>query len=809
MPKFNRLFIAEKASVGKSLAEYLAKTSGHKAHITGVYAQVGNDYITWMSGHLLELVDAEHYNAAYAKWRLEDLPIIPSPFVLAPKSDPRSKAAEKIGTIKKMLADCTTVVGYGDPDAEGQLIQDELLIYLGNKKPVLRLWSNALDDASYAKALSSMKPNDDYIGWYESALARSHADWLYGINMTRACALHAQAAGAGFKITVGRVQTPTLNLVVERELAIRNFKAIDYYVPFIGLASDPRFKATWLCVKNAAGEYEDPRVDLEGRILQKSDSDTIVQQCKQAGTAQVLHTKTTAGTEAAPLPFALSSLQAFCSRKYGLGASQTLEVAQSLYLKKLTSYPRVDCDYLPESQHGDAADIMASIAMASIPTAIGSAIRSAKPNLKSKAWNDSKVTAHHAIIPNHLDDPTEIGRLTDMELKIYFEIVKRYTLQFWPVAKFMDTEVVLSCGLPDKEEMFSAKGRRYTDEGWRKAFVIEMDDADPEDTQSPAAALLPSLTNGQVIKLFEAGADLKTTSPPKRFTDGTLVTAMKKIHLYVKNPEYKKRLKEGVGIGTEATRGEIIKSLGLKGFLITKGKEFIPSDGAIELMRALPDIMKTPDMTAMWQQLNDDVKERRATHADFIGKMVPWLTTLVNGSSAFFKASQFSRMATADPSKTKPAHKMTDKVCFGVMGQKGCGSPLKSIQGKFGPFFGCSNPECKKTFKDVDGEPVEKGQSVVGAQENNPKYACQGCNAGFLRLRARKDGTGNFWGCSNWMNGCKAIFNDLDGEPDLEGKTRSGGSGPGGPGGRPQMVVPTRRGVRPAPMRPPITPTPR
>lgn len=782
MATYNRLFIAEKASAGKALAEHLGKAAGVKVVMHSAYAEVGADRVAWMSGHLLEQVDAAHYNPAYAKWRLNHLPIIPAPFVLVPKKDPKSRAKEKISAIRDLLKDATSVVGFGDPDAEGQLLQDQLLIHLNNKKSVLRLWCSALDNASLAKALACMKPNSEYLGLYEAALCRSESDWLYGINMTRACAVHAQNAGADFKITVGRVQTPTLYLMVERELAIGAFKPLDYHIPVIGLATDPRFKASWFADKTVTKDetgkdesvsYEDPRVDEEGRLCSKTDADAIVAGAMAVGKATVLVSTVKPGAESAPLPFSLSALQAHCSRLFGLSASATLEVAQALYQKKITSYPRVDCDFLPESQHADAAGILASISKATVPVAISNALRGANASLKSRAWNDTKVTAHHAIIPAHLDNPGDIARLPELELKVYLEIVKRYVLQFWAPAKFLASEVVLSCGPDGAQEKYSVSGRQYTDDGWRKAFTLEAvadDDADASFA-GKATAALPLLKKGQVLQLSDASLTSKRTTCPKRFTEGTLITAMKQIHLYVKNPSYRKNLKEGSGIGTEATRGNILKSFFDKGFAVTKGKEVVPTAEAMQLMAALPGIMKRPDLTAMWQQLNDDVAARRSNHAEFIGRLVPWLTKMVEKSATFFTPAQFPN------GKPRVAEVLTEHKCFGSVDKAGCGSPLRAISGKFGPYFGCSNEACGKNFRSINGLPVEK-TAPQPESAGDPKYACLVCNKGFLRPRERKDGTGRFWGCSNFTGGCKAIYSERDGEPDIVSKSSSSAAKP-------------------------------
>lgn len=777
MGKINRLYIPEKASMGKRLAEYLAASTGAELTMNHAYAIVGHDAVVWMSGHLLEQVDAHEYNPEYKTWKIEHLPIIPSPFKLKVKAVPRSNAAPKVDLIRRMLADCTTVVGAGDPDAEGQLLQDELLLHLGNRKPVLRLWANALDNTTLGQALASLKPNEEYQGYYEAALSRSQADWLYGINMSRACAIHAREAGADFKITIGRVQTPTLALAVERELKIRTFKPTDFFVPFIGLATDPRFEANWHVTKDATGAFQDPRVDPEGRLLDRAAAEAIVASAKAAGQATVAHAETTPGTEAAPLPFALSSLQAHCSRLFGLGVKQTLDVAQSLYLKGLTTYPRVDCDYLPESQHSDAVTILTSLAKAELPVAFGNALRGCKPDIKSKAWDDKKVTAHHAIIPAHLDDPAALAGLSEIELKVYLEVAKRYVLQFWPAAKVSNTLLVLACGRPGAQNLFSVRGKRYISEGWRKAFAAETAARDDEDedqagTDEADGAMLPAVKKGDVLKLADAGMHSKRTTCPKRFTDATLVVAMKNIHAYVKNAEFKKRLRESVGIGTEATRAAILEGLERTGLLIKKGKEIMPSEGAIQLISALPDQMKTPDMTAMWAQLNEEVMARRATHAQFIGTLVPWLTKLVASSATFFTPAQFP------DSQRRQAAQLTEHKCFGAVEKPGCGAPLKQIKGTYGFYFGCSNEACRKLFRFVEGKPVEKTikpQEPVDTTYKCPK--CKDATAGFLRRLARKDSSGYFWGCGAWKAGCKAIFNDDEGKPDLEGKTRGGGKG--------------------------------
>ncbi|WP_137921283.1 DNA topoisomerase III [Hydrogenophaga sp. 2FB] len=790
MPSFNRLFIAEKPSAARTLADFLARSQGIKAQAFSTHIVVGEDALCWERGHLLELVDADHYDPRFAKWRFDDLPIIPNEFILAPKRDMkgnRAGANAHIAAIGKLLKECQTVVGFGDPDAEGQMIQDEILIYLKNRKPVIRLWASALDDSSLTKALAAMKPNVEYLGWYEQAMCRSHSDWLYGINMTRACTIHARNAGATSPVYIGRVQTPTLALVVNRELEILNFKSVDYFVPQIALATDPGFKATWMPRADAKGEVIDPRVNDEKLLTNKADAEAIIDLVKRTAQARVLVAKTEPGTESAPLPFALSGLQSHCSKLYGLGATQTLEVVQSLYEKKLASYPRVDTEYLPEDQHADAPKIIASLAKASLPVAIGNALVGARPSLKSRAWNDAKVTAHHAIVPTMLDNPGEIARLSEIELKVYCEIVKRYVLQFWPQAKFMATELVLGVGTGGQMETFGAKGRRYVDDGWRKAFSdANSADDDGADVADPVVTL-PQLTKDQTIPVSGAGFESKKTKAKKRFTEGTLISAMKNIHQYVTDPEVRKGLREGSGIGTEATRAKIIDTLldAKRNLMQTKGKELMPTENGMRMIQLLPPHITTPDMTAVWQQFGAAVQARETTYRDFIVRQSSWITKLVKSSSGFFNPSQFP----VDPKNPpRAAAQDTDHECFGLIPTAGCGSKLRLISGQYGPFYKCTNDKCGKTFRQVEGAPQEK--TPGGARNSSTdleaykgqKYKCKRCEQGSLLKKARRDNTGSFWGCSHWRDadgGCKAAYNDHEGKPDFEGVTKKGGGGRG------------------------------
>ncbi len=750
-PTTKRLFIAEKPSAGKDLAAFLAKSTGAKAIAQRTHVVVGNDTVAWLRGHVLEAVEPHEYDPKYEKWNYRDLPILPDPFRLKPVAATK----DLLANVKDLLKSHDLVVNFGDPDQEGQLLVDEALEYVKNRKPVHRLWVSALDDTSLSRAMGAIKSNADYRGYYESALSRSHADWLYGINMTRALTVCARRKGAGFLISIGRVQTPTLALVVNREREIRNFKPLDYFIPWLAADTKPAFRARW------KGKDGDLRVDPEGRLLDKTLAGGIVAAVRKAGRATVTGYDTVKGAESAPLPFSLSALQAHASRLYGFGASQVLELAQSLYEKKLASYPRVDTDYLPESQFGDAARILASLAKAPLPTAFAHALAGAKTSRKSRAWNDKKVTAHHAIIPTHLDSPGAIASLTDAEKKIYFEIVRRYVLQFWPSAEFLATTITLDAA----GETFTAKGKRYTDEGWRKAMAARESDEGDEKDKDDEAQLLPVLKRGDVLRVTDTGMDSLTTKPPKRFTEGTLISAMKNIHQYVKDPKVRERLKEGAGIGTEATRSNIIETLFKRDFIVRKGKELAPTENGERVIDVLPASMSSPDMTALWQSFMDSILKNGTGYEDFLAKQRAWITQMVAAAEHFFDNVDFGPGRAGD-GKSRAEVIETDEKC------DACGSNLKHINGKYGWFWACSSEACKKIFSDENGKPVERKPRAAAAAPDSG-IRCPLCQKASLRLVPRKDGSGHFWGCAGYRDGCRAAYSDQDGKPVFKPLPRS------------------------------------
>lgn len=733
-----RLFIAEKPSVARYVSDLLARDNKLPIQKGKTEISVGNDTVTWCVGHILEMFMPNDYSETLKLWKLADLPITPNPWKLKPKENTKGQ----LSAIDRHIRSHDEVWHLGDPDEEGQLLVDEALIYLGNRLPVKRMWLSALNDESIRKAIEGVKSNDEYIGVYEYALARSRADWSYGINLTRAVTLSAKKRGSSTMFSVGRVQTPTLALVVNREIEIENFKSVSYYIPWLLADTTPSFRAKW------RPPIDDARVDGEGRLVDKRVADELAQSIKQSGQASVTKCETKNGSESPPLPFSLSALQIYASKKFGLGAEAILKIAQGLYEKKIITYPRTDSDYLPESQHTDAGEILRSLASSGISEEITRASKKADPGLKSRAWNDKNVTAHHAMAPLPIT-PSALLSLVDVERKIYAEIVKRFIVQFWPSAQFMETSIELACA----RETFAVNGRRYIDDGWKSAFSITSD-GDDDESEQDGPIKLPELKRGQVIKIKDSGLDSEATKAPKRFNEGTLIGAMKNIHNFVKDPKIKAGLKDGSGIGTEATRANTIETLFSREFMAKKGKNLVPTDSGRKLILALPIEMSAPDLTALWQAQMGAIKSRSIGIDDFLDGQLAWISDMVAASGSFFDGVKFE-------SKINPNVKETNFVC------PSCSAALRHVNGKFGWFFGCSNRDCGKMMRDVGGVPTEK---MAPAPSGHPEsaFSCPACKNGFLRSINGSNGT--FWGCSGYKEGCRTTFDDANGSPNLVGR---------------------------------------
>lgn len=599
-----RLFIAEKPSVAKAIVAELGCVTRGDVFITCKDGSV----VTWCFGHLLEQAEPDAYlpddvprtKKGSKVWRFEDLPIYPKNWKLLPKNDKGVK--KQLATIGKLLKKASLVVHAGDPDREGQLLVDEVLEHFRYTGRVQRFWVSAQDSASIRKGLTNLRDNETFDGMRLAALGRSRADWLLGMNLSRAYTLARQAQGKKELIAVGRVQTSTLALVAKRDVAIRDFKPVPYFVIKARLGGGKPFTAVWEPEESQAG------IDEQKRLVDRCIAAALQQRLKAVGQATVVRCSRTPKKIAQPKAFSLADIQLGASNQFGFSAEKTLNLCQSLYeTHKATSYPRTDCSFLPESQYADAKNVLAAIAKTMPPLA--GLVAKCDCSIQSPTWNDKKITAHHGIIPTQ--QAADGSKFSDDERKIYRLIAERYLSNFLPAHEYLACSIELRIAT----ERFSAKGRLVTKPGWK--VVTSAADEDKADDEGQA---LPELKSGLQLPVSGIDCEEERTKPPAAFTEGTLIRAMENIHQAVNDPQSKKFLKEGDGIGTPATRAAIIAELKRKKYLEVKGKKIVATELGLHLLQVVPDVMKNPVLTALFERILREVEAGNVPLDVFIEK---------------------------------------------------------------------------------------------------------------------------------------------------------------------------------------------
>lgn len=599
----NRLFIAEKPSLGKAIAAQLP--GPHKASRTHIVCG-GGATVTWAFGHLYELAEPDAYlpdtvpknSKGKKQWRLEDLPIVPADW----KKVAKSSAKDQLAAIRNLVRDANEVVNAGDPDREGQLLIDEILDALRWKGPTKRIWLAALDPESVNHALSTLRDNIEYAPLRAAAEARGRADWLVGMNLSRAYTLKSTGKGV---VSIGRVQTPTLALVVRRDREIENFRPVTHYAPWVTFAH-PRgsFRARWM----------PPAQEGDGETIQITDkrlAEAAAAKAMAAKVGQVTSATAKDGREAPPLPLILSTLQAEASRKYGLSAQETLDAAQSLYeTHKILSYPRTDCPYLPVSQHAMAARVRDAVARTA-PDLREAALKAPKPDQKTRAWDDGKITAHHGLSPTVVSVPWD--RLTEAERAVYTLAARAWLAQFYPEHTFRQSHAIVQCG----GEKWEARGRVTRDPGWKVLYAVGGHEKEENKDENEDRQDLPAMAAGDGVRATGAEVKEMVTKPPAAYTDGTLIAAMSRVHQLVTNPKIKARLKETSGLGTEATRANIIETLLTRDFVRRAGKKLISTERGRALVDALPEVLTDPGVTGLWEDALQAVATKALSLTDF------------------------------------------------------------------------------------------------------------------------------------------------------------------------------------------------
>lgn len=700
------LYLCEKPSQARDIGRVLGTTQRTEGALTG-----NNVIVTWRIGHLLEMAPPDSYDPTLKQWSFNTLPILPDGPLGGWRMDVTKRGKKQFAVIQSCLKRASAVVIATDADREGEVIAREVMERCRWQGPTSRLWLSALDEASIRKALKSLRPGEATEPLYQAGLARARADWLVGMNLTRAYTLTDRYQGGDNLISVGRVQTPTLKLVVDRDREIEQFKPVPYFVLIGQFATQAgSFKASW--VPNGK---KTNHIDAEGRCLDQRIVNELSTRLKGLK-GQIDKAQTQRKQEPAPLPFSLSSLQLAASKRWGMSAQKVLDTAQSLYeTHKATTYPRTDCNYLPFSQHGEARDFLAAVAQSD--PRLATVVSQADPALRSRCWNDKKITAHHAIIPTA--SVIDVNALSDAEFKLYDIIRRHYLAQFFPSHEYDQTviEVLID------QERFKTTGRVPRIDGWHQVLGRTTENGAP----------LPAVEPGQAARLERAEIENKTTKPPARFTEGTLIQAMKSIGKTITDAKLKAVLKETAGIGTEATRASMLETLIQRTYPSRQKKHLVSTTLGRTLIDAVPDAVKDPATTAIWEQ-----------HLDAIAQGTGALDAFVQGQSNHLSQlidTLRQNAPTELPAKAGPPCPT-------------CGKALrlrqakKAKKGTRGKFWGCSGyPDCNTTLPDDNGKPGIQAPSPK-ADANHP---CPECHKPMV---TRKGSNGPFWGCSGYPT-CK------------------------------------------------------
>jgi DNA topoisomerase-3 len=597
------LYIAEKPSLAEGIAKALAVMRKQRAKREADCWVVGEDRVSWLFGHMFELAEPAAYDEKYRKWSFDALPVVVTDGWRRVAHEDKKK---HISAIRKLLRDAKEIVNCGDAGREGQLLVDELLQELGVDpfgRNVRRLWVRSMAEADMIEALRSLEPNASKKGVFLAAWTRQRADWLHGLNYTR---LYTILSGGGKVISVGRVQTPTLKLVVDRDRERENFRPKDHY----------RVKVRF---RHRNGEFEGvwqppesfPDLDEEGRLLARGVAERVLGEARRSGDGLIVDWKEERKSKSPPLPHCLSSLQAACASAFGMTAKEVLATAQSLYeTHRVATYPRTDSRHLPKAiWENEASTILGALLQCPEFSKVSGQAHASR---QSPAWNDKKVSDHHAIIPTREATPDRIASLPAREAKVFSLIARSFVEQFLPEFVFLARKAVVGLG----EYRFLASGRVVLEPGW---MALRGGEASEDADEAGLEGSLPEMRQGDPATPLDGKVEALRTEPPPPFTDGTLIKAMVNVHAHVKEPELKKRLRETDGIGTEATRAEIIETLLKRGFLARQGRTtLISTELGRSVVDAVPAHLSDPGMTALWEGQLRRIEEGALSDADFL-----------------------------------------------------------------------------------------------------------------------------------------------------------------------------------------------
>ena len=665
------LVIAEKPSVARDIARVLKCTKKGNGSLEG------DKYIvTWALGHLVTHADPEQYDVKYKEWKMEDLPIIPEPFKLVPIR----QTTKQFTAVKTLLnrQDVNEVIIATDAGREGELVARWILAKAKSRKPIKRLWISSVTDQAIREGFNNLKDGRKYDHLYEAAVARAEADWVVGINATRALTVKYNA-----QLSTGRVQTPTLAMIANREQQIKNFKPKTYY-GLQALTNTVTF--TW---------HE--KGTNQTQSFQKEKMEQLLKSLDSVKTGEVIDVKTTPKRTPAPHLFDLTELQKEAHKRYGWSAKETLSTLQNLYERhKIVTYPRTDSKHLTSDMKSTFTDRIKASAVGDYRAAANKILSKGTPQAQKGVVNDALVSDHHAIIPT--EEVVNLRALSDKEYKLYDLIVKRFLAVFYGAYEYDQTVVTLKVG----NETFTAKGNTVRDEGW-KAVYLQEDEQSNERT-------LPVFKKGEQVSLRGIALTEGQTKPPARFNEGTLLAAMENPSQFMgdESKELVKTLKETGGIGTVATRADIIEKL-FKSFVIEKkGNDLYTTSKGRQLLDLAPADLKSPALTAEWETQLTKIAKGQAKKADFMRQMI-----------------DFTQKSISDIKKSDQKFKhdnISGKVC------SECGKPMLEVNGKRGKMLVCSDRTCGNK---------KKVSTITNAR-------CPVCHK---KLELRGEGEGRIFAC--------------------------------------------------------------
>ena len=722
--------IAEKPSVAKDIAKVLGATSACQGYMEG------NGYqVTWTFGHLCELKEPDDYTPMWKRWSLAALPMIPPRFGIKLKDDSGIKA--QFAVIERLMQNADSIINCGDAGQEGELIQRWVMQKAGAKCPVKRLWISSLTEESIREGFQNLKDQSEYEPLYLAGLSRAIGDWLLGMNATRLYTLKYRPDGrSGQVLSIGRVQTPTLAMIVNRQKEIECFEPRQSWVlstiyrdtKFNAIAHDEDAEAEERAEIEAAAK-EGKTVKSKGPIFRQIEFQTeetgkAVLDSIKDNDFTVISISKKKGTEAPPRLYDLTSLQVDCNKKFGYSADLTLQLIQSLYEKKFTTYPRVDTTFLSDDIYAKCPQTMNGLyktqfggqaPYADLIKTIGG-----KPLKKSKkVFDSSKVTDHHAIIPTGVPPQG----LSDAERNVFDLVARAFIAAFYPDMKFETTTVMgeapLSAPSVDvtpyaedgKKILFRTSGRVIVDEGWkvvfRKTAVKENEDEAIDDNSSSSS--LPIFSKGEHGPHVPSLAE-KWTQPPKPYTEATLLRAMETAGKFVDNDELRDAMKEN-GIGRPSTRAAIIETLFRRHYIRKERKNLVATPTGVELIELIrEELLKSPELTGIWEKKLRDIEHRTYNPGLFINELKEQIQAIV---CQVLSDNSNRRVTVIDPEEDKKQKKKAVKPA--KVPRQAKVSAKSAPQASTSPVVGSVCPLCGKGT-------VIKGKTA--------------------------------YGCSNWASGC-------------------------------------------------------